>query len=240
MMHSSFERVGHWLFGLSLAAMGGFEVWRGEALPGLHPLPDAADTSLIRTLGALLLVPAVLSLAPGLEKRVRFALSAYWMILAALAFAIASTHPGDMTAWVSAAQAAVFACAALGSRWPETARLAFGAMLLLFGAIHVTHTALIASLIPHWIPAPALWPWLTGGAQMIAGVALLTNRLTAWAALAVAGMFVSWLALVHAARLISSPDSLFEWTFALTAAALAGAALQIAGRARIAAACAGG
>ncbi len=36
----------------------------------------------------------------------------------------------------------------------------------------------------------------------------------------------------HAERLLGAPDSLFEWTFALTALGLVGAALLIAGRAQ--------
>ena len=41
-------------------------------------------------------------------------------------------------------------------------------------------------------------------------------------------MYGAWLPIVHAPRLLASPDSAFEWTFALTALALAGVALAVA------------
>ena len=144
--------------------------------------------------------------------------------------------PFDLTAWVPPAEAIAFAAACYArARAPAggvVLRLAFGMMLVLFGVVHLMHRDIIASLIPAWIPYAEHWPWLTGGVNLLAGAALILNRFTTPAALAIAAMFGSWLPLVHAERLLGAPDSLFEWTFALTALGLAGAALTIAGRAQ--------
>jgi hypothetical protein len=97
--------------------------------------------------------------------------------------------------------------------------------------IHLTQRDLIATLIPAWIPVRSYWPWLTGGVSVAAGLACLVGRGTTWGAGFIAFMYLAWLPLVHAPRLLGVPGSLFEWTFALTALALAGVALAVAARA---------
>lgn len=220
---------------LSFVALGAFEAWRAEPLPGLHPLPEATPHWIVRSAGALLSVAALALLAPRIQRIPAIVLGAYWLIFAALAFAIAAAHPAEIGGWVSGAECATFAALALAQLgFPIIARATFAAMLILFGAIHLTNVSFIASLIPDWIPFAASWPWATGAAQIAAGLALLSGRFVAPAGFAIAAMYAAWLALVHAPRIAESPTSLFEWTFALTALALAAGAAEIAGRARIA------
>jgi uncharacterized membrane protein len=222
---------------LAFAALGAVELWRGEALPGLHPYPAGTPDVLVRALGALLLLFAAASQwRPQLAAP---ALALHWTV--ALAFVVVSVtaNVADPTAYVPLAQSLVFAVFAL-SLWRASMRtalrLAFGAMLVLFGAIHFAYVDAIAGLIPDFVPAASLWPWLTGGAQVMVGIALLIGRYVWPGALAIAAMYVAWIPIVHAPRLAADTQSTFEWTFALTALALAGVALAIAGASKLSAA----
>lgn len=95
-------------------------------------------------------------------------------------------------------------------------------MLFLFGAVHLTEHAFVASLIPQWLPLQPYWPWITGTTMILAAIALFTGKFGRPMTIAVAAMFLSWLPLIHAARLLANPASPFEWAFATTAVALAG------------------
>ncbi|MEQ1493890.1 MAG: hypothetical protein ABL889_00790 [Terricaulis sp.] len=227
--------IGVTAYALSLAALGAIELWRGASLPGLHALPESAPEWAVRCMGALMLATSVTLIAGPFVRWASIAAAAFWSAFFILALIAAAAAQGDASGWVSASETAVFAAIALarggGPRTASLLRTAFGLMLILFGAVHLTHRDLIASLIPDWIPFSAYWPWLTGGANILAGLACVIGRGTRPATYAIAIMFGAWLALVHAPRLAAHPASLFEWTFALTAAALLGGALQIASRA---------
>jgi uncharacterized membrane protein len=226
-------RIGVALGAGALAALGAVELWFGEALPGLHPYPAETPALLVRASGALLLAFAVATLwRPRIAAP---ALALHWAV--ALAFVAASVVENvvDPTAWVPLAQALVFVTFAL-SLWSASMhsalRVAFSAMLVLFGAIHLVYVDAIAGLIPDFVPAASVWPWVTGGVQVIVGIALLIGRFVWPGALAIAAMYLAWIPIVHAPRLLSDTQSAFEWTFALTALALAGVALSVAGAAK--------
>lgn len=218
---------------LASAALGAVELLRGEPLPGLHPYPEETPDLAVRVSGALLLLFAAASqLRPHLAAP---ALALHWAVALALTATAAAGSVSDPTAYVPLAQALVFVLFAL-SLWRASMRgvlrVAFGAMLVLFGAIHFAYVEAIAGLIPDFVPAAPLWPWLTGGAQVVVGIALLVGRFVWPGALAITAMYLAWIPIVHAPRVVSDTQSAFEWTFALTALALAGVALAIAGAAK--------
>lgn len=212
---------------LAFVGMGVVEIWRGEPLPGLQPLPDGAPALAAPAWGALLTLAAV-----GMILRMAaaaWAMATLWFAALALTVLAAFAAPGVL-ALVPVAQTAAFAifAATQARNAPALLRIAFGLMLVLFGVIHLTHRDIIASLIPDWILFPAYWPWVTGGVNVAAGLACLASRGVWLGAGAIALMYGAWLPTVHAPRLLGSPQSTFEWTFALTALALAAIALQIA------------
>lgn len=214
---------------LATAAMGGLELVRGEALPGLHPLPEGVPEMAARVLGAWL---ALSALALLVSSRIgAWANAACWAAaLLLILIGPVAAEPVSL-AWVQVAQAVVLAVLALTCAGVarDALRFAFGAMLVLFGAIHLANVAMIASLIPDWMPFALLWPYVTGAGQVAAGLACIAGRGVRFAAIAVAAMYLLWLPLVHAARIVAAPESVFEWTFALMAVALAGVALVVAG-----------
>ncbi len=228
------KRAGVWICLSAMLALGVLEATYGDPLSGLHAFPDASVEWLVRGSGVLLALSAVATLALPRIGALLLALS--WVAACVLATIAALGSPDDLLGYVPVAETAAFLAFALW-RWDETRiwpilRVAFGAMLILFGVIHLMHREAIGSLIPEWIPGASYWPWLTGGGSVLAGLACVLDRGVASAAGAVAVMYLSWLPLVHAPRLLGEP-SLFEWTFALTAIALAGVALAIAGYAPV-------
>jgi hypothetical protein len=237
----SAKRAGVWICLSAMVALGALEAFYRELLPGLHAYPEGVATWLLRASGLTLAFAAI---ATATDWRIgALLLAACWLIACSLALSAALGAPGDALGYVPFAEAAVFAAFALWRCDERRAwlllRLAFGAMLLLFGGIHLANRETIASLIPVWMPGAAYWPWLTGGGSVLAGAACVAGRSVQFVAGAVALMYASWLPLVHAQRLFADPASLFEWTFALTAVALAGIALAIAGYAPVATAVSG-
>ena len=223
---------GRLLFLIACLMLGIVEMYFGAALPGLHPWP--VHQGLAWFSGASLALLAI----GGLLFDTRLAslgLAIHWFLAILFTIAVAVKGPTDALNWVPVAQSCLFAVASFkiasqreaGSSElaPLALRLTFAAMLLLFGLIHIFKRELIAGLIPGWIPAADLWPWVTGTIMVAAGFAILIGKFAEIASLVVAGMFASWIFVVHAERLAQRPASDFEWTFALTALALAGAAL---------------
>jgi hypothetical protein len=224
---------------LGLVARGATSVASGDFLPQLQPVGDvgAARWALATAHGAVVIVLALLLFGQRTRDGARLTMSVLLLAWFALALMPAwLAKPSSVTARVSALETLALAAvvwaawtseprsrtSAIGARW------IFGAMLLAFGAVHLGHHEAIAGMIPTWLPARATWPWVTGGALVAAGLALLAGRWAREAALATAAMFGSWLPLVHLGRLIERPGNAFELTFASMALALTGAAWCVA------------
>ena len=223
-----FKQPGPWLFAVGMVALG-------LAVLALAWLPSRPMAP-----GVWMIPPIVLVLAgAGLLVRRTSAVSGVvlvvywlaWMVLDHVPDLIA--EPGAFHLWVSAAKALTFATVAAAfvraRLWP-VARMVFGATLLLFGAVHTFFPGVVADLLPDWFPIPGVWPYLSGGVQIAAGLMILLGFRAPAAAFAIGLMWLSWVPLVHLPRLISAPDALFEWTFMITALALAGAAWSVGER----------
>jgi uncharacterized membrane protein len=112
-------------------------------------------------------------------------------------------------------------------------QLSLAGFLVLTGMQHFKFTALVATLIPAWIPGSAIW-WsrLAGVALIAGGVGLLFAHTAARAALATGLMIFAWFWIVHLPRVhvsVSDGIALFE------ALAFSGIALVVAGWLRSAA-----
>ena len=225
------------LMTFAFAGLGLVELLFAGPLPDLHI--HAADApNLARLSGTLLLIFSLCMLAGRFTSIASLLVALYWAFFGILAVTdVLARAPFNLAAWVPVAEIAVFVTASLARgippRWAATAarpllRMTLGLGLVLFGVVHAVYHAAIGGMIPAWIPFAAEWPWATSVINGIAGLCILAGRGTAPAALVIAAMFGSWLPLVHAGRLAAEPENLFEWTFALTAAALTGAALVVA------------
>ncbi len=226
--------VGIVVLTVTFAAMGVLESQRAAPLTGLHALPDGRYLAQMSIgAGLVMLVAAVFALIDIGRAWAGYVLAVLWTAFAVFAYMSASELPSEAPRWVAMAECAAFAAAGLalsGPRWSaRVLGVVFGAMLVWFGLVHLTQRDVIASLTPEWIPYASRWPWVTGSVNLVAGLMCIVGFGARYGALAVAIMFALWLPIVHAPRLMESPSSLFEWTFALTAAGLVGVALIIAG-----------
>lgn len=134
----------------------------------------------------------------------------------------------DATRWVSTLEVLGLLSAAallgLGPR-PGTlleARAAIGLMLILFGAVHWMYVGAIAGMIPDWMPGREVWPWITGGACIAAGLAVVSGVQARLASGLAGAMFASWILLVHTPHLLAAPDDRSEWVALALAFALTG------------------
>ena len=217
-----FRQPGPWFFALGMIAMG---------LADLLPVGGG----IFWPVSALCLIIAgagLLFQRTGTVAAVVLAL--YWLVpLVLMHLYVIIQIPTRFTAWVSAAEALTFATVAAAfarpALWPA-ARVVLGLTLVVFGVVHVLHPGVVASLLPDWFPVPAVWPYVSGAVQIAAGVLLLAGFRAQLAAFVVGLMWLSWIPLVHLPRLMAAPDAPFEWTFMLTALALAGAAWSVGER----------
>lgn len=227
----SFKQPGPWLFALGMVGLG---------LVALQLLwaPGAGSAP-----GWWLVAPIVLILGGGglLIRRTltcaAIALAVYWLAWLVLQHIPALVGaPDRFPLWVSAAQALTFAMVSAAFvrpvLWP-IARFALGAMVTMFGAIHALYPEVVSGLLPGWFPLPGIWPYLSGAIQIVGGLAILVGYRATMAAFVIGLMWLSWIPLVHLPRLIAAPDALFEWTFMLTALALAGAAWSVGERSSV-------
>lgn len=173
---------------------------------------------------------AAAALALGNSPRRRFALAVLlgiWVIASAISGSSWISDIHDVSNAVSLIEAVVIAAALSVLIFPRSS-IAFralawttSAMMLMFGSIHLVHRDAISGLLPEGFPAANIWPLMTGLILIVAGLASLVARWRRIAAMAIAAMFLSWIPVVHVARLIAGNSS-HEWIFAITALALAG------------------
>jgi hypothetical protein len=136
------------------------------------------------------------------------------------------------TAAIAAAAWALFAASAGGRGLGavggpsglRAARVLYGAALVAFGAAHLAYAKLTASLVPGWLPDPMVWAYGTGATYILAGLAIIADRIARLAAVLVAaqiGLFtlLVWIPVVAGGRAGAGQwsETVISWT--LTAAA---------------------
>jgi len=227
---------GRLLFVLGLVGLAALNLVHADLAPGLQPpLPFVGGGPVVAYVSGALLLFAALSLL-GHDKLVRqggLAVAFFWVAWILLGHLAQLTDtPADVVAWVSLSEAASLAAAAwlmsasasggTGDRTRWAVRLIVGVMLVGFGVVHLTHREAIAGMIPEWMPARDLWPWVTGAANLAAGLAFLSGVMGSLAAVLVGAMFFSWIFLAHIPRLIADVGSRAEWTGLMLNLALIG------------------
>ena len=217
------ERPGRLMFALGMAGLGALGLVFGDFAPGLQP-PLAflgSGPELAYALNGLLLIASLALFAtPGIAHPAALAVAALWAFWIALGHAPRLWDDrGDVVAWVSLAEVAGAAATAwlLSTDHPSprqalTARIVVGLMLVWFGVVHLQYRGAVAGMIPDWMPARDLWPWVTGAANIAAGLSLVTGVLGRLGGALVGLMFASWIFLVHVPRLLGAPASREEWT----------------------------
>ena len=114
---------------------------------------------------------------------------------------------------------------ARAARIVRSARPVFGLCLIVFGISEFVYAVFTASLVPAWLPpSPLFWTYLTGAAQIAAGLAILSGVQARLAAILLTAMYLVFGLIVHLPRVIADPSEVGAWAENGVNLVLAGAA----------------
>lgn len=112
-------------------------------------------------------------------------------------------------------------------------RTVFAVGIIAFGILSFVFRDYVSGLQPieHPIPGQTFWIYGTASFLLVAGICLLLDAKTHWAALALAAVFLVWCVSIHLPILIAAPRNGTSWVRLFESLALAGAALVLAAQA---------
>jgi uncharacterized membrane protein len=246
-MHGTFT-PGRLLFALSMLAFGIEHFVQARFGAGLGPPFILGRPLWLCFMGAILLLTGASLPAPR-QARAGATLLGVVFLLYGLGFyapkLVANLHdPGPWTSLfeVLALCGAAFALAGnLPTEWPQSVsressedmtsivgRGLFAAALVVFAVQHFMYAKFVATLVPAWIPAHLFWAWFVGAAFLASAIAIATKIQIRLAGTSLGTMFLLWVLLLHAPRVIAASHNGNEWTSMLIALAMSGASWIIA------------
>jgi uncharacterized membrane protein len=105
----------------------------------------------------------------------------------------------------------------------------FAASLVVFGAQHLMYGHFVATLIPVWMPGRLFWAYFIGIAFIAAALAIASGKLARLASTLLGTMFLLWVVMLHAPRVMGALHNSNEWTSLFVALAMSGCGFVIAG-----------
>jgi uncharacterized membrane protein YphA (DoxX/SURF4 family) len=107
-------------------------------------------------------------------------------------------------------------------------RLLYALPFVVFGVLHLLNGGAMTAVVPGWLPGALVWVYLTGAANLAAGVALAANRLVKPTSLALVALLGTYILFVHAPSLLGGGGQMAMQSL-LKDVGLAGGALLIFG-----------
>jgi uncharacterized membrane protein len=238
--------VGHAVFAVTMICLGILGLVKGDYVAIWQPIPNSMPAlaylcdiiSLVCGIGLLLRTTAVAA------ARVLLAYLLLWLLLVRVPSMFLSF---TVDYWWAACKIAVMVAAAwvlyvwfatdadtrrfpfaTGDKGLRIARALYGLALIPFGIAHLIYLKQTASLVPTWLPMHLAWVYFTGGAFIVAGLAVLIGvyaRLAAALAALQIGMFtlLVWVPIVAA----GTKDA-FQWSETVVSVTLTAAAWVVA------------
>jgi uncharacterized membrane protein YphA (DoxX/SURF4 family) len=106
-------------------------------------------------------------------------------------------------------------------------RILLAVPFLVFGVMHFPGAAQMSGMVPSWIPGGVLWVYVTGAAQIAAGIAFITGKQARLAGLLTALMLFIFVVTIHVPGLSNPAMSQMAFMSILKDLGLAGGALLI-------------
>lgn len=121
------------------------------------------------------------------------------------------------------------------SRFAAIGRVCLGAALAGSGLMQLVNRDFVRLVpkLPAWVPAPGVWPIVTGALLLAIGLAFVTNRKVGAAANLLAVMLLVSFVVQRIPEIVANPGTGFIWTNPAKVLALAGGALLLAAGARV-------
>jgi uncharacterized membrane protein YphA (DoxX/SURF4 family) len=233
--------IGRHVYGLAAIALGVPGLIYGDfAAIGL-PVPALVPGYPIlvyASAGLLVLAGLAINLArsAAIASLVLAAFFAAWLL--ALHLPHAAAEPMVWVSWEAVAETLVMALGGAlayaltqGAGPPRAAAIVriarpmFGLCLIVFGTSEFVYAGFTASLVPAWLPPSQLfWTYLTGAAQIAAGLAIASGIRARLAAILLTAMYLAFGLLVHLPRVIADPSAAGRWAENGVNLVLAGAA----------------
>jgi uncharacterized membrane protein YphA (DoxX/SURF4 family) len=110
-------------------------------------------------------------------------------------------------------------------------RILFAVSLVVFAIQHFMYARFVATMVTPWIPGKLFWAWFVGFAFVASAIAIVGGKLGQLAATLLGIMFLLWVVILHAPRVLADLHNGYEWTNLLVALAFGGGAFIIAGAA---------
>ena len=237
--------IGARVYGLAAIALGvpGL-IYGGFAAMGQPVPPQIWGYHMLAWASAGLLILAGVAVdIPRIAAAGSLALASFFALcLLALHLPNAFAQPLVWVSWESVAENTVMVLGGVlaftlapgvgESRAAAVARIArplFGLSLMVFGTSEFVYAGFTASLVPAWLPpSPLFWTWLTGAAQIAAGLAIVTGVRARLAAILLTAMYLVFGLIVHLPRVIADPSGAGVWGENGVNLVLAGAAWLLA------------
>jgi len=236
--------LGHPLFAGTLIALGLRGLIQGDFAPIWLPVPQGVPAR-----EALAYLCAIVSLASGIgllwrrtaaiAARLLLGFLLAWLLLLRVPHIFLS--PTIDVTWAACEVAVMVAAAwvlyawfagdrdrqrlgwATGDKGLRIARTLYGLALIPFGLAHFIYLEQTAVLVPGWLPWPVAWSYLTGGAFIAAGIAILIGVCAPLAGM-LSALQVGLFTLLVWVPIVAKGANAFQWhefiaSVALTAAA---------------------
>ena len=214
--------IGLGIFGLMNGDFAQLWHFAPASLPGRQILAYAS--------AAIMLVCGIGLLSRRTDVLAARVLFWYWAILLlVLKVPIVVKHPLVEVAWQSMSEIVVvftggWVLFAAEGRALRMAQLVFGLALIPLGLAHFVYLNLTAPLVPAWLPYHTGWAYLTGAAQIAAGIGVLLGIYPRLAATMEAAMLTAFTVLVWIPAILAAPTSRPSWSeFTISWAVSAGA-----------------
>ena len=241
--------VGHALFAVTMIALGILGLLKANFTVIWQPVPAGLPAR-----GALIYLCAIISLACGIAVLFQRAaapvarlLTAY-LLLWLLVFRVPAIFlASNVETWWAAGQTAVMLAGAwvlyvtfasdwdkarlgfaTGDRGLRIARVLYALAMIPFGIAHFMYLQHTAELVPAYVPWHVTVAYFTGGAFIVAGVAMLIGVFARLAATLSAFQMGMFLLLVWVPIVAAGSKDAFQWSETVCSAALTAAAWAVA------------